>query len=297
MTPSNVSSAKLGQRISVALDVLGPGGPITDPSTLNSLLVGVTAAGNGLQGAVNVPVSSVAGQPGHYTGTFNAPNQSTTLTFTGTAAGYGLYTTQVPATVGVGTQTQGFTATPGFGGQTSVSAGGTIPGQVVFTNQTGSAKQVRLVLSVSGASASLTSPTGPVTVPAGNPPSIPFTVTVDKDSPTGVALFQVQAVDPATGQVYNTAEQDFAVTRPPGFIAQHIGEILGLIAFIIVARGIPLHHPRRGLRRPPAGPPATGHERGNLPGQAFRPGHDPADHPDRLAAVRHRGRRAGPSHG
>jgi hypothetical protein len=232
---ANPSSAKLGQQISVALDVLGPGGPITDPSTLKSLLVGITATGNGVQGAVNVPVTGVAGQPGHYTGTFTAPNQATTLTFTGTAAGYGLYTTQVPATVAVGTQTQGFTATPGFSGNTSVPAGGTVTGQVVFTNQTGSAKQVRLALSVSGASASLTSPAGTVTVPPGSPPSVPFTVTVDKNSPTGVALFQVQAVDPANGQVYNTAVQDFTVTKPPGFIAQHLWEILGLIALIILA--------------------------------------------------------------
>jgi hypothetical protein len=232
---ANPSSAKLGQQISVALDVLGPNGPITDPTTLSSLLVGVTVAGNGLPGSVNVPVTGVSGEPGHYTGTFTAPNQATTLVFTGTAAGYGLYTTQVPATVGVGTQTQGFTATPGFSGQRSVQVGGTVGGHVVFTNQTGSARQVRLVLSVSGAKAVLTSPGSPITVLSGSPPSVPFTVRVDRDSPTGTALFQVHAVNAATGQPYNTAEQYFSVTKPPGFFAQHKWEILGLLALLIAA--------------------------------------------------------------
>jgi hypothetical protein len=232
---ANPPSAKLGQDISIALDVLGPNGPITDSSTLSSLLVSVGATGNDLPGTVNVPVAATAGEPGHYTGTFTAPDQTTTVTFTGTAAGYGLYTTQVPATVGVGTQTQGFTATPGFSGQQSVQAGGTVTGQVVFTNQTGSAKQVRLVLSVNGARAALTSPGGPIAVPSGHPPTVPFTVSVDKDSSTGAALFQIEAVDATTGQVYNTAEQDFTVTKPPGFFARHMWEIIGLIALIIAA--------------------------------------------------------------
>jgi len=232
---ANPPSAKLGQQINVALDVLGPNGPITDPSTLSSLLVNVSATGNGLQGTVNVPVSGTSGEPGHYTGTFNAPNQQTTLTVTGTAAGYGLYTTQVPATVGVGTQTQGFTATPGFSGQQSVQRGGTVTGQVVFTNQTGTARRVRLVLSATGAKAVLTRPAGPITVPAGKPPAVPFTVTVAADSPTGTALLKVRAVDASTGQVYNTAEQDFTVTKPPTFLQRHKWEILGLIALIIAA--------------------------------------------------------------
>jgi hypothetical protein len=232
---ANPPNAKLGQRLSVALDVLGPKGPITDPTTLGSLLVSVAATGNGLSGTVNVPVTGATGQPGHYTGTFTAPDQSTSLTFTGTAAGYGLYTTKVPATVRVGSQTQGFAATPGFDGQRSVQVGGTVTGQVVFTNQTGAARRVGLVLTVNGATAALTSPAGPVTVPAGHPAAVPFTVSVDKHSSTGVALFQVQAVDATTGQVYNTAEQEITVTKPPGFIARHLGEILGLIALIIVA--------------------------------------------------------------
>ena len=232
---ANPPSAKLGQQISLTLDVLGPNGPITDQSTLSSLLVSVAATGGGLPGPVTVPVTATAGEPGHYTGTYTAPNQATTLTFTGTAAGYGLYATQVPATVGVGAQTQGFTATPGFSGQDSVQAGGTVTGQVVFTNQTGAARRVRLVLVPNGAKAVLTSPSGPVTVPSGNPPSVPFTVAVDKDSPAQSALLQVRAVDAATGQVYNTAEQYFTVTKPPGFFARYRWEIIGLIVLLIAA--------------------------------------------------------------
>jgi hypothetical protein len=233
---ANPSSAKLGQQVAVALDVLGPSGPITDPSTLSSMIVRVAVAGNGLSGTVNVPVAAAPGQPGHYTGTFAVPRQPTTVTVTGTAAGYGLYTTQVPATVSVGTQTQGFTATPGFGGQRSVQDGGTVNGQVVFTNQTGSSRQVRLVLvNQSSAHATLTSPGGPVTVASGQPPAVPFTISVAPDSPPGAALLQVQAVDAATGQVYNTAEQYFTVTKPPSWLDRYWWVIVVIVVVIILA--------------------------------------------------------------
>ena len=232
---ANPSSANLGQRISVKLDVLGPDGrAITDPATLKGLLVGVTAAGNGLPGTVGVGVSP-DGQPGEYAGALTVPGQPTTLTITGTAAGYGLYATQFPQTVSVGARTQGFAATPQFTGPASVQAGGTITGQVIFTNQTGTPRQVRLVLNVSGATATLTSPSGPVTVAPGSPPSVPFTVAISKDSPTGVAFVRVEAVDAASGQPYNTAAQQFTVTKPPGFLAKYKWDITGLIIAAVLA--------------------------------------------------------------
>ena len=178
LTTVSPPNAKLGQQVKVTLDVLGPNGPITDPATLSSMVVSVTTTGNGLPGIVNVPVTPVSGAAGEWTGIYTVPNQPTTLTFTGTAAGYGLYATQVSATVGVGSQTQGLNATVGFTGGTSVQAGGTIPGQVVLTNQTGSAQQVKLEATVSGATAALTSPSGPVTVQSGSPSTVPFTITV-----------------------------------------------------------------------------------------------------------------------
>ena len=235
LTTVSPPDAKLGQQVKVSLDVLGPNGPITDPGTLSSMVVGVTATGNGLPGTVRVPVTAVSGSPGEWTGVYTVPGQPTTLTFTGTAAGYGLYTTQVSATVGVGPQTQGLNATPGFTGGTSVQAGGSIPGQVVITNQTGSAQQVKLVATVSGATAALTSPSGPVTVRSGGSSTVPFTISVASNSRTGTALVQVEAVNAATGQVLNTAQQDFAVTKPPGFLAKYWAVIAGLIVLIIVA--------------------------------------------------------------
>jgi von Willebrand factor type A domain-containing protein len=239
---ANPPSAKLGQPISVTLSVLGPNGPITDPATLKNLLVGVTVSGDDLSGQVQVPVSNAgeaagsAGGVGSYKGTYTAPSQSGTLTFTGTAAGYGLYATQVPATVAVGTATAGFTATVVFPVVTSVQAGSSITGHIVFTNQTGPAKQVRLQLSTSGTNASITSPNGSVTVPSGNPPSVPFTVSFNSDSPAGSAWLEVKAVDAAnSGTVYNDATLNLTVTKPPGFLAKYLWDIIGLIALIILA--------------------------------------------------------------
>jgi hypothetical protein len=235
---ANPPSARLGQQVAVTLSVLGPNGPITDPATLASLRVGVAVSGDGLPAPVQVPVSNAGESPssttgvGDYKGTFTAPTQPGTLTFTGAAAGYGLYATEVPATVSVGTASAGFTATPSFPVVTSVQAGDAITGQVVFTNQTGAARHVRLQLATSGTTAALTSPAAVVSVPSGSPPPIPFTVTFDRASPAGAAWIRVQVVDASTGQQYNSATLDVTVTRPPGFLAKYLWDIIAVIAAI-----------------------------------------------------------------
>jgi hypothetical protein len=232
-------SVNPGKPVDVKLTVLGPDGQITDPSTLKSLIVGVTASGQGLPSPVQVPVSPLTGSAnvGTYAGTYTAPGQPTTLTITGTAAGYGLYATQIPATVTVGTASKGFNATPHFSGATSVQAGGSVSGSVDFTNQTGTPRRVLLKLTASGTKATI-SPGTPVPVPSaasGNPPSVPFTVTIDKSARAGAAGLEVQAVDADTGQPYNTAADEITVTTPPGFLARYKWEILGILALILLA--------------------------------------------------------------
>ena len=230
-------SAKLGQPITVTLSVLGVNGPITDPTTLKNLSVGVTVSGDGLPGPTQVHVSN-AGESGtsptgagDYKGTFPAPSRKGNLTFTGTAAGYGLYATQVPATVTVGLAPP-FNVGVQLPVVTSVQAGSSITGNLVFTNQTGAARQVRLELDKSGAIASIT-PAGPITVPAKNPPSAPFTVSFAKDSPAGTAWIRVKAVDAANPSVvYNQETLNVTVTQPPGFIAKYLWYFIGLLALI-----------------------------------------------------------------
>ena len=232
-------SVNPGKPINVKLTVLGPNGPITDPSTLKSLIVGVTASGQGLPSPAQVKVTPLSGpnSVGTYAGTYTAPSQPATLTITGTAAGYGLYATQIPATVSVGTASKGFNATPHFSGAASVQAGDSISGSVDFTNQTGSAKHLLLKLTTSGTTATI-SPDTPISVPStssGNPPSVPFTVTIAKSSRAGPAGLVVQAVDADTGQSYNTATDEITVTTPPGFFAKYRWEIFGVIALIVLA--------------------------------------------------------------
>ncbi len=230
-------SVNPGQQVAVKLTVLGPNGPITDPSTLKDLLVGVTASGQGLAGLVGIPVAPIGGADGAgtYSGSYTAPGQPTTLTITGTAAGYGLYTTQIPATVAVGLASKGFNATPHFSGATSVQAGGTISGSVDFTNTTGAARSVLLKLTASGANATI-SPGTAISVPSvssGSPRSVPFTVTVGKSSPAGTAGLVVQAVDASSGAGYTTATDVITVTKPPGFVAKYKWYGLAIILLII----------------------------------------------------------------
>jgi hypothetical protein len=226
-------SAKLGQPISVALDVLGPNGPITDASAVKNLFAGVTVTGVGLTRPTSVKVSQLAGSPGAYQGTYTAPRQPGTLTFTGSASGNGLFATEVPTDVAVGSANPQFTATVAFPLVTSVQAGSSLTGQLIFTNKTGSAKQVRLLLSTTGATASITSPAGSVSVPSPNPASVPVTLSFAKRSPTGAAWLRVEVVDAADqAVVYNAVRLDLKVTKPPGFIEKYLWLIIGIIALI-----------------------------------------------------------------
>ena len=222
-----------GQPIAVTLSVLGPNGPVSDPSTLQNLIVSVTASGDGLPGQEQVPVTAATGpdEVGTYTGTYTAPSQQGSLMITGTAAGYGLYATQVPQTVTVGISNH-FTAVPQFGQVTSVQAGNTVTGKVIFTNTTGASRSVRVILVPSGADATLTSPTGPVMAASGNPPSVPFTVTVSKDSSVGTAELIVQTVDADSGQLYDSTVLHFTVTKPPGFWAKYLWYMVGAVLLI-----------------------------------------------------------------
>ena len=136
----------------------------------------------------------------------------------------------------------------------SVQVGSGLQGQVIFTNQTGAAKTVRLALSnVSDANATITSPGGSVTAPSGNPPQRPFTITFDKNSPAGSAWLTLMVVDAANPSiVYNDAPLNITVTKPPGFIAKYLWVIIGilaLIALIILAWLLAARRPPRPGRR------------------------------------------------
>ena len=238
---ANPPSVKLGQPVCVQLSVLGTHGPISDAATLSSLLVGMTVSGDGLPAQDQVPISS-AGKPGcsvtgagTYAGTFTAPNQQGTLTFTGSAAGYGLFTTQVPTTVSVGTATPAFTATVKFPVAPSVQAGSGLTGQVNFTNQTGAAKKVRLTLSASGANPSIAASGSQLTAPSGGSSSAPFTVNFPAESPKGATWLQVTVVDAADpALVYNQEAVEVTVTKPPGFLAKYLWDIVGAAIVLIL---------------------------------------------------------------
>jgi von Willebrand factor type A domain len=243
---ANPPSAQPGERISVTLSVLGSNGsPITDPATVKDLRAGVVVSGDGVA-QVAVPVSNTgetnAAGTGvaNYTGSFKAPAATGTLTFSGTARGYGLYVTDIPASVQISPVAAGLQATVQFPAAASVQTGSRVQGNVVFANSTGAAKSVRIALSnVSNADAALSSPTGLVSVPAGSPPQQPFTISFAKDSVVGSSWLRLRVTDAASpGVVYADQLLNITVTKPPGFLAKYLWVLIGifvLIALIIAA--------------------------------------------------------------
>ena len=252
---ANPSSALPGQKINVTLSVLGSNGnPITDPASIQNLQAGVVVSGDGLA-QTSVPVSNAgetsAGGTGvaNYTGSFPAPAGTGTLTFSGTTEGYGLYATGIPASVQVSPVASGLQATVQFPAAASVQAGSTVSGDVIFSNSTGSAKPVRIALaSVGTPDATLTSPSGPVSVTAGNPPEQAFTISIAKDAPVGSTWLRVQVSDASTaGVVYADQLLDVTVTKPPGFLAKYLWVLIGILVLLalIVAAVLLLRAARR----------------------------------------------------
>jgi hypothetical protein len=248
------SSAQPGQKIDITLSVLDGNRPITDPATLAHMQVVVSVRGEGLSEPTTIPVSN-AGETsgtttgvGDYKGTFTAPRGHGPLTFSGTAAGYGLYATQVPAQVQVGGGTPGFQSTIQPPVTFSVLTGQSIDGKVLFANTTGATRTVRLSLGVRHAYATITRPTGAIQARSGNPPATTFTITFAGNSPVGPALLQVKVLDAAhPGTVYTVATLLVDVSRPPGPLAKFRWEIIG--ALILLVLGVLLIIMRRRARR------------------------------------------------
>lgn len=233
-------TARPGQRINVVLTVLGPRGAITDPSLLSAMHVGVAVAGDGLTAPIGVPVMPAGANAGpglaagDYIGTFVAPSKPGTLTFTGTAAGYGLHATEVPTQVTVGSQAALLEGTVQFTQPSAVYPGQAIHGQILFSNQTGRGQPVRLALAASLARVSVTSPQGQVTVPSGTS-AIPFTIKIAPGSPTGSAVLTVKAVDAGNPAIsYGAQQLLFTVSKPPGPLAKYRWEILGAVLLLIL---------------------------------------------------------------
>ncbi len=233
-------TARTSQRITVTLSVLSATGPITDRATLNGIHVGVSVAGDGLSGQVPIPLSQASGTKGgtlgvgDYHGAFTAPSKPGTLTFTGTAYGYGLHATEVPTEVTVGDAAALLQGTVEFSAPDSVLRGQSIGGHVLFNNQTGQTQKVRLTLSATPALATITAPKGEVTVPSGAS-TARFTIAVSRGSPLGPASLVVKVVDTSNlATVYGNDQLLVTVRKPPGWLAKYRWAIAGAVAILLL---------------------------------------------------------------
>jgi hypothetical protein len=247
------SSAQPGQPIGITLSILGWNGPITDPAELAQMQVGVSVSGDSLSGPTEIPVSNAGestGTPtgsGDYKGTFTAPRATGTLTFTGTAAGYGLYATHVPTTVQVGTTAGTLQAAVQLPLAATVQAGQSLTGTVVFSNGTGAAHQVRLLLNVSHADATITPP-GAIDVPQGSPSASSFGISFPASSPLGPAWVQVEVVDAGNpAVVYGAETRQLTVTSPPGILASY-GWPAAIALLVLIAIAVAIWAWRRARR-------------------------------------------------
>jgi hypothetical protein len=237
------SSAQPGESLTLTLTVLGAKGPITDFSEISQLQTTVSVSGDGLSGPAAIPVSNAGDSQsgaagfGGYQGTFTAPRQFGTLTFTGAVAGYGLYATQIPATVDVVAGAAQFQATVQLPMTSSVQAGQSIRGNVYFVNKTGASRSVRLLLSVTHGLAAISSPGGPISVRPGSSRPIPFVITFARNSPLGPALVQVAVVNAANPRISygGGAPLTLTVTPVPGIWSRYQWYIIGLAALLILA--------------------------------------------------------------
>ena len=246
-------NARVGQPIRITLSVLGANGPITDLATLRQIHVGISVTGDGLSGPVGVPNSN-AGEGrvattgvGDYNGIFTAPGTPGTLTFTGTAEGYGLRATKMSTPVRVGSPASFLQAAVRFDAPASVLPGQEVHGQVLFDNRTGASQHLRLALSASPAFATITSPDGTMRVPSGNSPAS-FTIAFARNSPRGAMLITVAAIDAANPSVvYGNGVLTISISSPPGFLAKYMWEIIAVTLLVLLI--LLIGYARRRTRR------------------------------------------------
>ena len=214
-------SAQTGKPITVTVSVFSPKGVITDPATVAALRVTASVSGDGVAPTpVRLSPAGHGAPIAEYTGTFTAPATEGPLTFTGTAAGYGLFATVQPAQVQVTRTPSLFYGTVNFNAPAGVDRGKSVPGVVSFDNSTGRPQAVRLLVSGTPAGARIASPDGAVRVPPGTS-TTPFSIAIPGDAPLGTAFLQVQVVDAANPQIsYASAPLAIPVTTPPGIVAQ-----------------------------------------------------------------------------
>jgi hypothetical protein len=233
------TNARPGQQITVTLTVLGRNGPITDPRQLSGIDVQVSVSGDGLSGPTLVPVTQEGGPgdvAGDYSGTFAAPSTPGMLTFTGSAAGYGLYGTEIPALVTVASTATILQATVQFMTPDTVLPGSVIHGQVLFNNQTGQNQTVRMVLEAGSALATVTSPGGGLVVPSGQS-AVPFAIDLGPQTPAGPAQLTVTVVDARQPKIrYGNGQLLMTVQYPPSFVAKYRGELTaaGVVLLLIL---------------------------------------------------------------
>jgi hypothetical protein len=234
-------SARTGQRISLTVSVLGVSGPITEPSQLSGVQVQATVTGDGLPGPMSVPLAQASGTGGSgltasdYIGGFTAPSTAGALVFTGTAAGYGLHATEVPAYVSVGGPATSMQATVQFTAPDTVYSGQAIDGKIFFNNKTGQSQRVRLAVSAAPALVTIAAPPGDLTVPSGTSAS-PFSVVLARNTPLGSTSIVLRAVDARQPTVtYGNQQLIVAVREPPGLVDKYRWVIIGLGVLVLLA--------------------------------------------------------------
>jgi hypothetical protein len=245
---ANPSSAQTGEPITVTISVLSSTGVITDPATVAGLQVTASVSGDGV-GSTGIRLSNAGhgAVAAEYTGTFTAPSTQGTLSFTGTAAGYGVYATVQPATVQVSNTANLFYGTVKFNAPGSVQRGQSVPGQVNFNNKTGRTETVSLLLSATPAGARITSPNAAVRVPPGVS-TTSFAIAFPGDYPLGTAFLQLQVVDAASPHTsYASTPLIIPVTTPPGLLARFLWEFIA--AAILIIAGLVYAESRRRKHR------------------------------------------------
>lgn len=244
-------TAAPGQQISVTLTVLGRNRPIVDPLELRGVRVQVSVSGDGLPSPIPINLTQGSGPgavAGDFTGTFKAPTTKGTLTVTGTAIGYGLHATMMPAFVNVASADTLIQATVAFTAADTVRSGSVIRGQVAFDNRTGQSQRARLVLSPGVALATIASPTGELPVRPGRS-VYPFAIDVASGSPTGPAQLSIAAVNAArAGTSYGSNVLVVTITRQPTLLRKYLWELIGAIAILLLIVGYVIFKHAQKLR-------------------------------------------------
>lgn len=242
----NPPSPRPGEKATVELTLRTRTGALADPGLLQDITAAATFTGEGFDPR-DVPL--VMGDDGRYTGEVVVPSTATgNYEVVGSVRGRGIAPDERPSTGSVNLGGAAVRAQVRFDRET-VAPGGTLDGELLVSNDSGTARRVTLQLGDLDEQSLVTISPAESDVAASGNTSIPFTLRFDENTKLGFGEGRLRVVDKDGGAVYADRLLTFEVDFPPTAVERLWYLWVAICVVLLAALALALRARRRTRAR------------------------------------------------